>query len=153
MKLCEMSGFNGRVNMGPYTTPEIIEWQSKRDNVLYMTDAWVEDFGVQNPAIYDCFPKFIRCSLLGHGDTMPRTIRKMTGGVADRFSIPERGYLKPGFFADITVFDEAEMAAATPDQTKAFGIRRVFINGKQVLAEGELDKEALKTSGHALPSR
>jgi len=153
LDLCEMSGFKGRVNMGPYSTPDIIAWQSRRDDVLYMTDAWVEEHGVQNPAIYDCFPKFIRDSLLGRGDTMPRTIRKMTGGVADRFSIPERGYVKPGFFADLTVFDEAEMALAVPDQEKAFGIRRVFINGKEVLCEGRLDAEALKTSGHALKSR
>ena len=153
LDLCEMSQFKGRVNMGPYSTPEIISWQSKRDDVLYMTDAWVEEYGIQNPAIYDCFPKFIRCSLRGEGDTMPRTIRKMTGGVADRFSIPERGYVKPGYYADLTVFDEAEMAAATPDQSKPFGIRRVFINGKQVLKDGALDKEALKTSGRALRSR
>ena len=153
LDLCEMSGFKGRVNMGPYSTPEIISWQSRRDDVLYMTDAWVEEHGVQNPAIYDGFLKFIRDSLLGRGDTMPRTIRKMTGGVADRFSIPERGYVKPGFFADLTVFDEAEMALAVPDQEKAFGIRRVFINGKEVLCEGRLDAEALKTSGHALKSR
>ena len=150
MELAEMSNFKGRANMGPYTTPEIIVWQSKRDNVLFMTDAWVEEHGIQNPAIYDCFPKFIRSSLLGHGDTMPRTVRKMTGAVADRFSIPERGYVKPGFFADLTVFDEAEMAAATPDQEKAFGIRRVFINGHEVLTDGVLDTTAIKTSGHAL---
>lgn len=153
LDLCEMSGFKGRVNMGPYSTPEIIAWQSKRDDVLYMTDAWVEEHGVQNPAIYDCFPKFIRNSLRGEGDTMPRTIRKMTGGVADRFSIPERGYVKPGYFADLTVFDEAEMVSAVPDQEKAFGIRRVFINGKEVLCDGQLALEALKTSGHALRSR
>jgi N-acyl-D-amino-acid deacylase len=153
LDLCEMSQFKGRVNMGPYSTPEIISWQSKRDDVLYMTDAWVEEYGIQNPAIYDCFPKFIRCSLRGEGDTMPRTIRKMTGGVADRFSIPERGYVKPGFYADLTVFDEAEMAAATPDQSKPFGIRRVFINGKQVLKDGELDREVLKTSGQALRAK
>ncbi|MBO5581490.1 MAG: amidohydrolase family protein [Bacteroidales bacterium] len=153
LDLCEMSGFKGRVNMGPYSTPEIIAWQSKRDDVLYMTDAWVEEHGVQNPAIYDCFPKFIRNSLRGEGDTMPRTIRKMTGGVADRFSIPERGYVKPGYFADLTVFDEAEMVSAVPDQEKAFGIRRVFINGKEVLCDGRLAPEALKTSGHALRSR
>ena len=139
--------------MGPYSTPEIIAWQSRRDDVLYMTDAWMEEHGVQNPAIYDCFPKFIRCSLLGQGDTMPRTVRKMTGGVADRFSIPGRGYVKPGYYADLTVFDEAEMASAVPDQEKAFGIRRVFINGKEVLCDGKLDPEALKTSGHALRSR
>jgi len=153
LDLCEMSNFKGRVNMGPYSTPEIIRWQSKRDNVLYMTDAWVEDFGIQNPAIYDCFPKFIRDSLRGDGDTMPRTLRKMTGAVADRFSIPERGYLKPGYFADVTVFDEAEMKEAVPDQEKAFGIRKVFINGRQVLSDGVLDTAALKTSGHALPRR
>lgn len=153
LDLCEMSNFKGRVNMGPYSTPEIISWQSKRDNVLFMTDAWVEDYGIQNPAIYDCFPKFIRCSLLGEGDTMPRTIRKMTGAVADRFSIPERGYLKPGYFADVTVFDEAEMKNSVPDQEKAFGIRKVFINGRQVLSDGALDTVALKTSGHAMPHR
>lgn len=153
LDLCEMSGFKGRVNMGPYSTPDIIAWQSKRDDVLYMTDAWVEEHGVQNPAIYDCFPKFIRDSILGRGDTMPRTVRKMTGGVADRFSIPERGYVKPGYFADLTVFDEAEMASAVPDQERAFGIRRVFINGKEVLCDGRLDAEALKTTGHALRSR
>ena len=153
LDLCEMSGFKGRVNMGPYSTPEIIQWQSRRDDVLYMTDAWVEEHGIQNPAIYDCFPKFIRDSLLGRGDTMPRTIRKMTGGVADRFSIPERGYLKPGFYADLTVFDEAEMKQATPDRQASFGIRRVFINGREVLAGGVLDKEALKTSGRALRAK
>ena len=152
LELAEMSGFKGRANMGPYSTPEIIEWQSKRDNVLYMTDAWVEEYGIQNPAIYDCFPKFIRSSLLGKGDTMPRTIRKMTGAVADRFSIKERGYVKPGYFADLTVFDEAEMAAAIPDQERAFGISRVFINGREVLSGDVLDKEAIKTSGHALKS-
>ena len=113
----------------------------------------MEEHGIQNPAIYDCFPKFIRCSLRGEGDTMPRTIRKMTGGVADRFSIPERGYIAPGFFADLTIFDEAEMATALPDQEKPFGIRRVFINGKEVLKDGVLDKEALKTSGQAMRSR
>ena len=77
----------------------------------------------------------------------------MTGAVADRFSIPERGYLKPGYFADVTVFDEAEMKEAVPDQEKAFGIRKVFINGRQVLSDGVLDTAALKTSGHALPRR
>lgn len=153
LDLCEMSGFKGRVNMGPYSTDEIISWQSRRDDVLYMTDAWVEEHGVQNPAIYDCFPKFIRCSLRGEGDTMPRTIRKMTAGVAERYSIPQRGYLKPGFYADLTVFDEKEMASAIPDQGKAFGIRRVFINGREVLKDGVLDQEALKTSGRALRSR
>lgn len=150
IKMCELSKFNGRVNMGPYSTPEIISRQCKEKNVLYMTDAWVEDFGVQNPAIYDCFPKFLRDSLLGTGDTMPNTVRKMTGATADRFMLDKRGYLKEGYFADLTVFDENELKAATPDQTKAFGIKRVFINGKEILKDEKLDAKTLKTSGRAM---
>ena len=152
LDLCEMSGFKGRINFGPYSTPEIISWQSKQDTCLYMTDAWVEDHGVQNPAIYDCFPKFLRCSLLGTGDTMPRTIRKMTGAVADRFSIKERGYVKPGYYADFTVFNEDALSSGTPDCGKSFGIEKVFINGHCVLEDGKLDKEALKTTGRAMRS-
>ena len=152
LDLCEMSDFKGRVNMGPYSTEEIISWQSKQDTCLYMTDAWVEEHGVQNPAIYDCYPKFLRNSLLGTGDTMPRTIRKMTGGVADRFSIKERGYVKPGCFADFTVFDEDALKNGTPDRSEAFGIEKVFINGRCVLDGGSLDAEALKTTGRAMRS-
>ncbi len=150
LMLCEKSDFKGRVNMGPYTTPEIIADFEHNEHCLYMTDAWVEDFGVQNPAIYDCFPKFLRDSLLGTGDSLPATIRRMTGATADRFQLADRGYLRPGCFADLTVFDEDELRAATPDQEKSFGIRRVYINGHPVLADGALDKEALRTSGRAV---
>ena len=151
LMLCEKSNFKGRVNMGPYTTPEIIADFEHNEHCLYMTDAWVEEHGVQNPAIYDCFPKFLRDSLLGTGDTLPATIRRMTGATADRFRLADRGYIRPGAFADLTVFDEEEIKAATPDQEKSFGIRRVFINGTQVLSGDALDKEALRTSGRAVP--
>ena len=152
LDLCEISDFKGRVNMGPYSTPEIVSELSKDDRCLYMTDAWVEDYGVQNPAIYDCFPKFLKFSLEGTGDTMPATIRKMTGGVADRFSIKERGYVKPGYYADITVFNEEKLRNGQPDQEKSFGIEKVFINGVKVLDDEMLDAEAIKHSGRAMRS-
>ena len=150
LDLCEMSEFKGRVNMGPYSTPEIISELSKDDRCLYMTDAWVEDHGVQNPAIYDCFPKFLKFSLCGTGDTMPNTIRKMTGGVADRFSIKDRGYVKPGYYADLTVFDESKLRNGTPDQDAPFGIEMVYINGTRVLNGEVIDTEAIKHSGRAM---
>ena len=150
LDLCEMSDFKGRVNMGPYSTPEIVSELSKDESCLYMTDAWVEDHGVQNPAIYDCFPKFLKFSLCGTGDTMPNTIRKMTGAVADRFSIKHRGYIKPGYFADLTVFDETRLRDGKPDQECAFGIEKVYINGISVLDGTNLDTEAIKHSGRAL---
>ena len=148
--LCRETGFKGRVNMGPYTTREILQRQMRDPMSNYMSDAWVEDFGTQNPAIYDVYPKFLRDSLTGFGDTMPNTVRKMTGKIADRFGMKDCGYLRPGAYADLTVFDEAELRNGKPDQGKPFGIRKVFISGKLVLDEGKLDTEALKTSGRAI---
>ena len=150
LMLCEASAFKGRVNMGPYSTPEIIHEFEKNPLCTFMTDAWVEDEGVQNPALYDCYPKFLRDSLLGLGDSMPRTVRRMTGAIADRFGLHGRGYIRPGCFADLTVSDEAALKEAKPDRQCAFGIERVFINGRQVLSGGRLDETVLETSGRAI---
>ena len=152
LDLCEMSDFKGRINMGPYSTPEIVSELSKDDRCLYMTDAWVEDHGVQNPAIYACFPKFLKYSLCGTGDTMPNTIRKMTSAVAERFSIRERGMIKRGYYADITVFDENKLRDGNPDQEQSFGIEKVYINGIKVLDGDILDTEAIRHSGRAMRS-
>ena len=150
LDLCEMSDFKGRINMGPYSTPEIVSELSKDDSCLYMTDAWVEDYGIQNPAIYACFPKFLKFSLCGTGDTMPNTIRKMTGAVAERFSIKDRGQIKPGFYADLTVFDEEKLRNGRTDQQQSFGIEKVYVNGIKVLDGDILDAEAIKHSGMAM---
>ncbi len=150
LQLCKESNFQGRVNMGPYTTEEIIHDFEKNDLCLYMTDAWVEDHGIQNPAIYDCFPKFLQDSLRGDGDIMPKTINRMTGATADRFMIKDRGYLRPGYFADITVFDEKVLKESERDNTCSFGIDRVYINGKEVLADGKIDEKLLKNAGRAI---
>ena len=150
LMLCEKSDFKGRVNMGPYSTPEIIKEFEHNENCLYMTDAWVEEHGIQNPAIYDCFPKFLRDSLLGTGDSMSNTINRMTGATAERFMIQDRGFIKEGYYADLTVFDEDEIKNATPDKTESFGIDKVFINGNLVLDNDTIYAEVLKTSGRAL---
>lgn len=152
LELCKMSDFKGRVNMGPYSTPEIVSELSRDERCLYMTDAWVEDHGVQNPAIYDCFPKFLKFSLCGSGDSMPNTIRKMTGAVADRFSLKDRGYIRPGNYADLTVFDEAKLRDGQPGQKKSFGIEKVYINGINVLDGNVLDADAVRHSGRAMRS-
>ena len=152
LMLCEKSRFAGRVNMGPYSTPEIITDFEHNEHCLYMTDAWVEDYGVQNPAVYDCYPKFLRDALRGTGDTLPSTIRRMTGAIADRFMLPDRGYLKEGYYADLTVFDEEALKNGVPDRGQAFGIEKVFINGEMVLDGDRPDEEALKSTGRAVPA-
>lgn len=153
LRLCEMSEFKGRVNMGPYSTPRIINELAGHEQSLFMTDAWVEDSGVQNPAIYDVFPKFLKQALSGQGDTLPHTIRKMTGATADRFSLKDRGYLRNNAFADLTVFDEQEVKDGIPDIGKPFGIKHVFINGRHVLKDGLLDENAARGCGHAMATR
>ena len=151
LRLCRESNFQGRVNMGPYTTEEIIHAFEKDDLCLFMTDAWVEDHGVQNPAIYDCFPKFLRDAALGVGDSMEKTVRRMTGAAADRFQLRDRGYLREGCYADVTVFDEALLRAAVPDQEKSFGIEKVFVNGQLILDGDTLNRDAAAHSGMAMP--
>lgn len=75
----------------------------------------------------------------------------MTGATADCFQIPERGYLREGYFADLTVFDEDALKAGVPGQGKAFGIDKLFINGALVMDGDRLDTETLKTVGRAIP--
>ena len=81
---------------------------------------------------------------------MPATLRKMTGAVADRFSIPDRGYVRAGCFADLTVFNEEALRTGREDEGHAFGIEKVFINGTPVLDGEKLNREALRASGHAM---
>ena len=64
--------------------------------------------------------------------------------------IPERGYLKEGYYADLTVFDEDKLRSGVPDREKPFGIEKVFINGQLVLDGEELEEQALKSTGRAI---
>jgi N-acyl-D-aspartate/D-glutamate deacylase len=75
----------------------------------------------------------------------------MTGATAERFRLRDRGYIRPGYYADLTVFCEEELRSATPNQKKSFGIRKVWINGKAVLDGETLDRELTKISGKAIP--
>ena len=67
-------------------------------------------------------------------------IRKMSSAVATRLSIPDRGILREGFYADIVIFDpETVIDRATyedPHQVSD-GIRDVFVNGVAVVRGGE----------------
>jgi N-acyl-D-amino-acid deacylase len=84
--------------------------------------------------------------LLGHyvrdGKTasLPDAIRRLTSLPATNLGIRERGALKPGFYADVVVFDPATVADhATFEKPKqlATGVEDVFINGVQVLTDGK----------------
>ena len=67
-------------------------------------------------------------------------IRRMTGLPATNLGLEGRGFLKEGMFADVVVFDPATIAdKATYDNPHqyAVGVKHVFVNGVQVLKDGE----------------
>jgi N-acyl-D-aspartate/D-glutamate deacylase len=72
--------------------------------------------------------------------SLAEAIRKLTKLPADNLRLVQRGQLKPGYFADIAVFNPALVRdRATYDQPHQYseGMVHVFVNGTQVLAEGE----------------
>jgi N-acyl-D-amino-acid deacylase len=52
----------------------------------------------------------------------------------------QRGALRPGYFADLAIFDPrtiADRSTYAEPQVYALGMRHVFVNGAQVLRDGE----------------
>src|SRR6059058_104723 len=67
-------------------------------------------------------------------------VRRLSGLPATNLGLDRRGFIKEGMFADLVVFDPATIAdRATfvqPHQYAA-GVKHVFVNGQQVLKDGE----------------
>ena len=71
-------------------------------------------------------------------------IAKMTGGVAARLGLSDRGVLACGNAADIVVFDAREVrdrATYLVPCQKAAGVSQVLVNGRFVVADGEQTTE------------
>ncbi len=76
--------------------------------------------------------------------TLEEAIRKMTSKAAARVHLSDRGVLRPGMMADITVFDAATIRdTSTFDDPKhyALGVTQVFVNGRRVVADGAITAE------------
>ncbi|HEY6167044.1 MAG TPA: D-aminoacylase [Verrucomicrobiae bacterium] len=71
---------------------------------------------------------------------LEEAIRRLTSLPALNLKLDRRGMLKPGYFADVVIFDPAKIQdRATFEQPHQFatGVRDVFVNGVQVLKDGE----------------
>jgi len=101
-------------------------------------------FGTQSahPRAYGTFAR-----ILGHYARdlklfpLEFAVRKMTSLAAQRVGLSDRGLLKAGMAADITVFDPASVAdKATFEQPHqpSVGFAYVFVNGQKVLDHGKL---------------
>jgi len=72
--------------------------------------------------------------------SMPEAIRRMTSLPAANIGILERGELRQGFYADVVVFDPERVidnATFEDSHQYATGVVHVFVNGEQVLENGE----------------
>ncbi|HLM17054.1 MAG TPA: amidohydrolase family protein [Acidimicrobiia bacterium] len=81
---------------------------------------------------------------------MELAIRKLSGLQADLFGFEDRGYLRPGAFADVAVFDPATVAPGPVRRVRDFpagaerltadapvGMHHVVVNGTPIRADGE----------------
>lgn len=72
--------------------------------------------------------------------SLEEAIRRLTTLPAGNLKIKKRGSLTPGYFADVVVFDPATIqdhATFESPQQYATGVQHVFVNGEQVLKDGE----------------
>lgn len=136
LKLVELSNRSGSIYLGKYYNDDIVRTLMEDELSVFMTDAWVEEKGLQNIAAFQTFPQFFLLAKR-YGIPYEKIVRKMTGATVDRFGIRERGYLRPGYKADITVLDVNTMRVdeKKPDSNPG-GIVHVFVNGQPVLRNG-----------------
>jgi len=72
--------------------------------------------------------------------SLAEAVRRLTGLPATNLGLDHRGFLKPGMFADVVVFDPQTITDRATFQTPhqyAVGVKHVFVNGVQVLKDGE----------------
>src|SRR5438128_8834668 len=72
--------------------------------------------------------------------TLPEAIRRLSAQPAQNLELDHRGMLKEGMFADVVVFDPKTITDhATFDKPHQYatGMKHVFVNGIQVIKDGE----------------
>jgi N-acyl-D-aspartate/D-glutamate deacylase len=96
--------------------------------------------GHPHPRYYGTFPRVLgRYVREEHVLTLEDAIRKMTSENASKIGLLDRGILRPGMAADVTVFDAAKIidnATFEKPHQYATGVEYVIVNGKIVLDQG-----------------
>ena len=98
-----------------------------------------------HPRGWGSFPRILgRYVRDEHLLTLEEAIRKMTSQPAARVHLDDRGILRPGMAADVTVFDPATIRdLSTFEQPAQYsqGIKYVLVNGRAVISDGRITAE------------
>ena len=97
--------------------------------------------GLPHPRAYGNFPRLIASYVRErHVLTLEDAIRKMTSWPATRLRLAGRGSIKEGMYADVTIFDYAQLQdRSTYAQPTLYpdGIEYVLVNGQVVIDHGK----------------
>ena len=107
------------------------------------TDALLTGRGLPHPAAYGAFPRVLG-QYVREKKLMPleEAVRKMTSLSIRRFNIHDRGLIKQGMWADITIFNQETVrdnATYLQPDIPPSGIEYVLVNGKIVVEKGKLN--------------
>lgn len=131
---------------------QVVNFGMSEDDVrIYMKQPWVataSDGGVQTPGAtvphprsYGTFPRKIGLYAIEEKlIPVEAAIRSATGLPADILKLTDRGYLKPGYFADVVVFDPKtfrDTATFEKPHQYAAGVKWVLVNGHPAIKNGE----------------
>lgn len=134
--ILEKSDSLARVINETYYGPGHVEELMRSPAVLFSTDAWPELSGIQNPAAYGSFPKFLQITKDSKNITLEECVHKMTGATASRFNLKGRGYLREDHCADVVVLDYKkirDLTTASCQDASPEGVEMVLINGEKIL--------------------
>ena len=138
--IAKKSGGVAHVLNHNYSNDQIVDSLIRHPATLFMTDANIAVQGVQNPASFGNYPLILQTVRDKKLASLEETVHKMTGSVAERYHVRDRGLIKEGLAADITVFDYAKIKdnnTRTQTDKRPTGIEAVFINGFQVVSKGK----------------
>jgi N-acyl-D-aspartate/D-glutamate deacylase len=131
---------------------QIVNFGMSEDDVrVYMKQPWVataSDGGVQTPGdtvphprSYGTFPRKIGYYAIQEKlIPVEAAIRSSTGLPADILKLTDRGYIKPGYYADLVVFDPEtfrDTATFEKPHQYAAGVKWVLVNGHPEIKDGK----------------
>lgn len=145
LTIARESGVKARVMMHLYSgddrNEEALCAAMKHPLNLFEMDTILTSHQHQNPASFGTYPK-----ILGHYVremgllSLETAIHKMTGMPAEKMHLSERGFIREGYGADLTIFDPATIACEadfTNPTIAPTGIAHVMVNGQSVVANGK----------------